>query len=147
MSRIWVYAAVRLRPRIVAGAPQQSTAAGVPLLREVRSFLLMCFIFVTLTPRWCCGAAEGQSDRRPPIAAFSGVIVRPQPTVKGGWRGDTWPSGLDRGMQREHGRSSTAVGSALAGGGGAGTRPQPLKVYNRILKTRTTQKQNSVLIK
>ena len=50
-------------------------------------------------------------------------------------------------MQREHGRSSTAVGSALAGGGGAGTRPQPLKVHNRILKTRTTQKQNRVLIK
>ena len=48
--------------------------------------------------------------------------------IRGRARPRTTVTGLGCGMQREYGRSSTAVGSAPAGGGGAGTRLRPLEV-------------------
>ena len=53
MSRIWVYTAVRLRSRIVAGAPQQSTATEDSLDgTSCELFLIVvCFIHITLESR------------------------------------------------------------------------------------------------
>lgn len=97
--------------------------------RQVRSFCWCGFVFVPLTPRWCCGAVVGQ---RPPIKASGTSLYGHSRQQRAAGHGDAWPSTttnyghrIRQRMQREHDGSSTAVGPAPVGGGGAGTRPRP----------------------
>merc|ERR1711966_43227 len=82
--------------------------AGVSYGRGRKDLFYWCgFVFVALTPRWCCVAAVGQ---RPPIEAGGSSLYghsRQQRAagaeIRGRARPRTMVTGLGCGMQREHG--------------------------------------------
>ena len=105
---------------------------SVVRLRQVRYFFWCGFVFVPLTPCWCCGAVAGQ---RPPIGANGASLYSRSWQQRAVGHGDTWPSTTKNyvsrirpRMQREHGGGSNAVGSASVGGCCASTLSRPLEM-------------------